>query len=78
MPNGGGLTGGQQTECYSSPACTVSSPGARGPHEEPFWVVDEDQEAPERRLDDGHNVGGEQWLMREEEMGGRAHWRGVE
>jgi hypothetical protein len=75
------LTGGQQTERYSSPACTVSRPGARGSHEEPFWVVDEDQEAPERWLNDGSNVGGEQWrleLMREEEMGGRAQWRGVE
>ena len=81
MPDGGGLTGGQQTERYSSPACTVSRPGARGPHGEPFWVVDEDQEAPERWLNDGSNVGGEQWwleLMREEEMGGRAQWRGVE
>jgi hypothetical protein len=81
MPDGGGLTGGQQTECYSSPASIVSRPGARGPHGEPFWVVDEDQEAPERWLDNGNNVGGEQWrleLMREEEMGGRAQWRGAE
>jgi hypothetical protein len=81
MPDGGGLTGGQQTERYSSLACTVSRLGARGPYGEPFWVVDEDQEAPERWLDDGNNVGGEQWrleLMREEEMGGRAQWRGVE
>jgi hypothetical protein len=43
-------------------------------------VLDKDQEAPERWLDDG-NVGGEEWrleLMREEEMGGGAQWRGVE
>jgi hypothetical protein len=44
-------------------------------------VVDKDQEEPERWLDDGNNVGGELWrleLMREEEMGGIAQWRGVE
>jgi hypothetical protein len=35
--HGGGVTGGQQTERYSSPACTMSRPGARGPHGEPFW-----------------------------------------
>jgi hypothetical protein len=38
-------------------------------------VVIEDQEAPERWIDDGNNFVGEQWwreLMREEKKGGRA------
>jgi hypothetical protein len=44
-------------------------------------VVIGDQEALERWLNDGNNVGGEQWpleLMSEKEKGGRAQWRGVE
>jgi hypothetical protein len=75
------LTGGWWTEHYSSSALTVSRYRASGPHGEPVWVVIGDQEALERWLNDGNNVGGEQWpleLMSEKEKGGRAQWRGVE
>jgi hypothetical protein len=75
MLGGDRVTRGWRTECYNSPMLTVSRPGLSGPHGGPVWVAIEDQEAPERWIDDGNNFVGEQWwreLMREEKKGGRA------
>jgi hypothetical protein len=63
MPVCRGLGRGWWTERDSSLALTVSRPGASGPHREPVCVVFRDQEAPERWLDDGNNLGGEQWRL---------------
>jgi hypothetical protein len=58
MPSGGGLTGGWQTEHYSSPAHTMSRLGASGRRGGPIWVVVRDREVPEWWLDNGNDFGG--------------------
>jgi hypothetical protein len=57
MPGGSGLTERWWTECYISTACTVSRPGASGPHGGPIWVVVRNREAPEWWFDDGNDFG---------------------
>jgi hypothetical protein len=58
MPSGGGLTGGWQTEHYSSPAHTMSRLGASGRRGGPIWAVVRDREVPKWWLDNGNDFGG--------------------